>query len=93
MYHRMYATQAEWGEQQESEAALFRTFAEDLGLDMAAYDDAVADPATLERVLSDREDGLALGVQGTPTFFVNGEKVQVDTTTEFVELIEDALDE
>ena len=93
MYRRMYETQAEWGEQQESEAALFRTFAEELGLDLAAYDDAVADPATLERVLSDRADGLALGVQGTPTFFVNGEKVEVDTTAEFVELIETALDE
>jgi protein-disulfide isomerase len=93
MYHRMYETQPEWGEQQESKAELFRTFAEDLGLDMAAYDDAVADPATLERVLSDREDGLALGVQGTPTFFLDGQKVEVDTTEEFVELIEAALDE
>jgi protein-disulfide isomerase len=93
MYHRMYETQAEWGEQQESKADLFRTFAEDLGLDMAAYDEAVADPATLERVLSDRDDGLALGVQGTPTFFLNGQKVEVGTTTEFIELIETALDE
>lgn len=93
MYRRMYETQAEWGEQQDSEAALFRTFAEDLGLDMAAYDEAVADPATLERVLSDREDGLALGVEGTPTFFLNGEKLQVTTTTEFVEQVEAALDE
>lgn len=93
MYHRMYETQAEWGEQQESQAALFRTFAEDLGLDMAAYDDAVADPATLERVLADRDDGLALGVEGTPTFFLNGEKLEVSTTTEFVGQIEAALDE
>ena len=93
MYHRMYETQAEWGEQQEPKADLFRTFAEDMGLDMAAYDDAVADPATLERVLSDRDDGLAMGVQGTPTFFLNGQKVEVDTTTEFIELIETALDE
>ena len=91
MYHRMYETQAEWGEQQESKAALFRTFAEDMDLDMDAYDAAVADPATLERVLEDREDGLALGVQGTPTFFLNGEKVEVATTDEFVELIDAAL--
>jgi protein-disulfide isomerase len=93
MYHRMYETQAEWGEQQESKADLFRTFAEDLGLDMPAYDDAVADPATLERVLSDRDDGLTLGVEGTPTFFLDGQKVEVQTTDEFVELIETALDE
>ena len=91
MYDRMFETQPEWGESQESQAALFRSFAEDIGLDMAAYDDAVADPATLERVLSDREDGLALGVEGTPTFFLNGEKVEVDTAAEFSELIDEAL--
>lgn len=91
MYHRMYETQTEWGEQQESKAALFRTFAEDMGLDLEAYDTAVADPATLERVLEDREDGLALGVEGTPTFFLNGEKVEVETTDQFIELIDAAL--
>lgn len=91
MYHRMYETQPEWGERQESEAARFRAFAADMGLDMAAYDAAVADPATLERVLRDREDGLALGVQGTPTFFLNGEKLEVDTTDEFIERIDAAL--
>ena len=91
MYHRMYETQPEWGERQESEAARFRDFAADMGLDMTAYDAAVADPATLERVLRDREDGLALGVQGTPTFFLNGEKLEVDTTDEFIERIDAAL--
>ncbi len=91
MYHRMYETQPEWGERQDSQAALFRSFAEEMGLDMADYDDAVADPATLERVLRDREDGLALGVEGTPTFFLNGEKVEVDTTAEFTMLIDEAL--
>jgi len=91
MYRRMYETQAEWGEQQESRAAVFRTFAEDMGLDMDSYDTAVADPATLERVLADREDGLALDVQGTPTFFLNGEKVEVETTDQFIALIDAAL--
>lgn len=91
MYHRMYDTQSEWGERQESQADVFRGFAEDLGLDMADYDAAVADPATLERVLQDREDGLALGVEGTPTFFLNDEKVEAQTTDEFIELIDAAL--
>ena len=91
MYHRMYETQTEWGERQDSEAARFRSFAEEMGLDMAAYDAAVSDPATLERVLQDREDGLALGVQGTPTFFLNGEKLEVDTTDQFIERIDAAL--
>lgn len=76
MYQRMYETQPAWGEQRESKADVFRGFAQDLGLDMAAYDRTVADPATLERIRSDRTDGLTLGVQGTPTFFVNGSQLQ-----------------
>ncbi|CCH87386.1 conserved exported protein of unknown function [Modestobacter italicus] len=91
MYDRMYETQSEWGESQDSQAAVFRGLAEELGLDMAAFDAAVDDPDTLERVLRDREDGIALGVEGTPTFFLNGEKLTVDTTDEFIEQLDAAL--
>ena len=71
MYTMMYETQPEWGEQQDSRADLFREFAATLGLDLAAYDAAVADPTTQARIEKDRQDGLALGVQGTPTFFLD----------------------
>ncbi|MER7070604.1 thioredoxin domain-containing protein [Terrabacter sp. NPDC000476] len=91
MYQRMYASQAEWGEQQSSQAARFRTDAIVLGLDMAAYDKAVLDPATLARVEKDRQDGLALGVQGTPTFFLNGKQVTAQTEQQFRAEIDAAL--
>ena len=93
MYQQMYATQTQWGEQQDSRADLFREFAVDLGLDMAAYDAAVADPATLERVLADRDDGLALGVQGTPTFFLNGEQLTVGSAEELIAAVDAAVQE
>ncbi|MGN2638847.1 DsbA family protein [Nocardia takedensis] len=75
MYQRMFQTQAEWGEQRVPADGVFRGFAADLGLDLAAFDRAYDDPATAARVRSDFEDGLALGVQGTPTFFVGDRKV------------------
>lgn len=75
MYSKMFETQHEWGEKQDSQAPLFRTYAEQLGLDLAAYDKALADPATTARIEKDRADGLALRVTATPTFFVNGEAV------------------
>lgn len=79
MYRTMFETQAQWGEQQESQAALFRQFAVDLGLDLVAYDQAVSDPATLERVLRDRADGELAGVQGTPTFFLDGARLEPES--------------
>jgi len=93
MYHRMFETQAEWGEQQESKAALFRQFAIDLGLDMDAYDATVADPATEARVQADFDAGLELGVQGTPTFFVDGVQVQLQTIDDLTGAIDAALED
>ena len=93
MYQRMYETQGEWGEQRGSQAGVFRGFAQDLGLDMAVYDRTVADPATLDRVRADRDDGIALGVQGTPTFFVNGTRVQPRTIDDLRAALDRALAE
>ena len=50
---------------------MFWGFAEQLGLDMAAFERDVNDPAVSARVDQDFDDGLALGVQGTPTLFLN----------------------
>lgn len=91
MYHRMFETQAQWGEQQVSTADVFRGFADDLGLDLAAYDAAVADPATSARVQSDVDAGLALGVRGTPTFFVDDTMVELRTEDDLRDAIDEAL--
>lgn len=91
MYQRLYDTQQAWGEQQESKAPLFRTYAQDLGLDLAAYDKAVTDKATTDRVERDRQDGLDLGVEGTPTFFLNGKKLQPSSVQDFRAQIDAAL--
>lgn len=92
MYERMFERQAEWGEAQESRAPLFRQFAEELGLDLAEYDVAVADPATAERVQSDFDDGVALGVSSTPTFFVNDRMVQLASFEDLRAAIQAELD-
>lgn len=76
MYQRMYETQTSWGEQQTSQAPLFRSFAKDLDLNMREYDEAVANPEVAERVERDVQAGQQLGVQATPTFFINEEKIE-----------------
>jgi protein-disulfide isomerase len=93
MYSRMYETQPQWGEQQESQASLFRSYAEQLGLDMTAYDADIAHPDTRQRVQQDMDDGLALGVSGTPTFFINDEKLDLTTIDDIEQAIQAALAE
>ncbi|WP_217181170.1 thioredoxin domain-containing protein [Streptomyces sp. AC495_CC817] len=91
MYAKLFETQSQWGEQREETPEVFRGFAEELGLDLAAYDAAIADPATLERVESDKADGTALGVQSTPSFFIDGELVQLQAWGDLEAAIEKAV--
>ncbi|MEO9249199.1 thioredoxin domain-containing protein [Citricoccus nitrophenolicus] len=91
MYQRMFETQTQWGESAEDQSDVFRGYAEDLGLDMTAYDAAVADPATRERVELDVADGTALGVSGTPTFYLDGEQLAPSTLEEFTAAVEAAV--
>ncbi|VEG52703.1 DSBA oxidoreductase [Mycolicibacterium aurum] len=93
MYKMMFETQDQWGEKQVPADDVFRAFATELGLDMAAWDQAYDSPATLDRIQEDVADGTALGVQGTPTFFINGEEVQIQTYADLGTAIDKALAE
>ncbi|MFJ4175003.1 DsbA family protein [Microbacterium sp. NPDC089696] len=91
MYHRLFETQAQWGENSVETPEVFRGFAEDLGLDLAAYDAAIADPATLERVQADKSDGEKLGVRSTPSFFIDGQAVTLEAWDDLEAAIEEAI--
>ncbi len=73
---------------------VFRGFATELGLDMAEFDAAYANPATLERIQLDMADGRALGVQGTPpTFFLNDTRIQPHSYEDLAQAFDQALAE
>ena len=91
MAAKLFETQPQWGEKQDSQAALFRTYAEELRLDMGTYDAAVAAEETKERIRRDVADGKALGVTGTPTFFLDGDQLTLNTEEQFRQLLDDAV--
>ena len=93
MYVKMYETQTSWGEQRVPLDDLFRQFAADLGLDMDQYDADYASEEVAQRVQRDVDDGTALGVQGTPTFFLDGERLQPASAQDFEDAIIEALAE
>ncbi len=66
--------------------------AERLGLDLPRFKDCIDDPASEQEVASDSLAGLALGVRGTPTFFINGRiLVGANPLETFVTLLDDEL--
>ncbi|MBU6534444.1 DsbA family protein [Streptomyces sp. NPDC048405] len=92
MYTKLFTTQKQWGESQEWKQDVFRGYAKELGLDMARFDAALADPEVAGRVETDQRDGLGLGVRGTPTFFVDGQMIDTPRSYEqFKALIDDRL--
>lgn len=91
MYEALFATQQQWGTGTGSQAAAFRGLAEDLGLDMAEFDRVVADPATLDRIARDRDDAVGLGLQGTPSFFIDGEPAAIASLSDLRTLVEAKL--
>ncbi|MGV8912004.1 MAG: DsbA family protein [Rhodoglobus sp.] len=91
MYHKLFETQSQWAGANGSQASVFRDYAADLGLDLAAYDAAIADPATQARVEADFEAGQALGVNSTPSFFVNDELIDTQRVENLPEAIDAAL--
>ena len=53
-------------------ASSFKQYAKDLGLDSSKFDSCFDSRKYEDEVQSDLDDGVNVGVQGTPAFFING---------------------
>jgi len=70
---------------------LLDQFAVDAGLDKAAFDAKRKDPELLQMVQQDYKDGVAVGLRGTPTIYVNGRLVKNRSLQGFQALIDKEL--
>ena len=76
MHNIVFENQRDWGEKQLSDPKIFENYARQIGLDMVQYGKDIASPELKDRIEQDRKSGQKLGLTGTPTFFLNGEKIQ-----------------
>ena len=92
MYDLLFGRQTSWAERQESQANVFLGFAQELGLDMTRFRKDLESGKYVDRIRRDFEAARTLGVDATPTFFINGEKfVGVLPYEEMKRRIDDAL--
>jgi protein-disulfide isomerase len=68
-----------------------RRYAAELALDPGRLNQCLSSPAVLARVRRDLDDAHAVGVRGTPTFFVNQRPIETPTMAQFSQLIDQAL--
>lgn len=68
----LFKNQAEWSQEKDPKG-LFGAYAKAIGLDVAEFDeDLLPEDDSKERVEKDYQSGVALGVNSTPTFILNG---------------------
>ncbi len=49
-----------------------KQYAQDMGLDMDKFNQAIVDPANFKIIDADKAEAVAIKATGTPAFFVNG---------------------
>jgi len=76
MHNILFDNQSTWTTSSAADnEALFKTYAGQIGLDLARLETDLADPAILAHVRAEYQSGVASGVDSTPSFFVNGERI------------------
>ncbi|MEJ2371804.1 MAG: thioredoxin domain-containing protein, partial [Gemmatimonadales bacterium] len=77
MHDLMFARQSQWSPKDDARGD-FEELAEELGLDRGAYRECVRDGRYLEQIFASAKYGQRLGVNSTPTLFVNGQRAPQD---------------
>ena len=65
-------------------------WAKDLGMDLNRFMADMESAETKKTVLKDQADGDKAGVEGTPTFFINGQRYNGDLAPESIKPVIDA---
>ena len=93
MHDKLFETQAEWSHSESSKEKTFEGYAQELGLDMKQYRASLKDPAAAKRIEQSTKDAQTLGVTGTPTFFLDGKKIEPTTIADFETKLDAAIED
>lgn len=91
MHELLYARQSEWSEKTNA-TEVFIKFAQEIGINVDDFKKAMDSKAYQANIDSGLTDGNALGVNSTPTFYIQGIKyVGVLSENDFKKYIDEAL--
>lgn len=76
MHDAVFEHQSEWSSNTTASTAHFEPYAKNLGLDLDKFKSDSASSQVAARVQEDVSSGNSIGVTGTPSFFLNGVKIQ-----------------
>lgn len=90
MHDILFANQPQWS-QNINPRNQFIAYAEEIGLDAEMFKRHLNSKIIREAVQEDMREGRTLGITGTPSFYLNGEKMEITTFDDFKSQIEVAI--
>src|SRR6185503_9033137 len=91
MHDMLYDKQSEWSGGLNAHDFIL-SYAKTIGLNTTKFDADLNSKAIEEKIIAEYNEGIKLGVEGTPTFFLNGKKLNSPRSLEeFNKMIKDAL--
>ena len=81
MHDMIYKNQEEWSGSMGA-IDVFSGYAKTLGLDVAKFKTDINNPTIEQNILAEYKEGVKLGVDSTPSFFLNGKKLKNPATVE-----------
>ncbi len=91
MHDMLFERQKSWENMSTERTATFESYAKEIGLDIAQYNTDLASAETKAIIAADLAEVKKLGGDGTPTFALNGKKI--DNPSNSVKAISKVLDD
>ncbi|KKT41181.1 MAG: Na+/H+ antiporter, NhaA family protein, nonfunctional [Candidatus Giovannonibacteria bacterium GW2011_GWA2_44_13b] len=88
MHDKLFDGQTDWAEKGNA-GDIFIEYAKSLNLDINKFKEDFASDGVHQKVDRQYKSGVANFVNSTPTFFINGKKIQPRSYEEFVKLVEE----
>jgi protein-disulfide isomerase len=76
MHDKLYETQGAWSDSTDAKS-VFIGYAKDMGLDVTKFTSDIDSAAVKNKVQGDSNDGTTIGIDQTPTFFLNGQMLNL----------------
>ncbi|HEX5386888.1 MAG TPA: thioredoxin domain-containing protein [Gemmatimonadales bacterium] len=89
-HERIYAGQAQWAASSDA-GRYFRDYARENGLDLNRYDACMRSGTYAGRIQASYDEGVRVGVTGTPTLLVGGRLYQGRLDSDAIERLVDSL--
>ncbi len=91
MYSLLYANQNDWSEKPHADAeSIFEGYATTLGLDITKFKADLVSSTTAAIIVAGETESRKIGIDHTPTYFVNGKETNFATYEEIKKTVDEA---